>query len=107
MKLGTLLSLVALLPGSIASAADPRVDSWFTQYSAQYARLYATTVDLGSSSAVSTWSRGSLSQSIPAYCGVQEIYSSSNWVYIRSTGLGSHVMGPWYLNSAKSMLFPN
>ena len=46
-------------------------------------------------------------QTLPAYCGVQEIYSSSNWVYIRSTGLGSFVMGPWYLNAAHTTLFPN
>jgi hypothetical protein len=38
---------------------------------------------------------------------VQEVYSSSNWVYIRSTGLGSHVMGPWYLNAAHTTAFPN
>jgi hypothetical protein len=34
-------------------------------------------------------------QAQPAYCGVQEILSSANWVYIRSTGLGSQIMGPW------------
>jgi hypothetical protein len=26
---------------------------------------------------------------------VQEVYSSDNWVYIRTTGLGIHAMGPW------------
>jgi len=46
-------------------------------------------------------------QTLPAYCGVQEVYSSSNWVYIRSTGLGSFVMGPWYLNAQHSKAFPN
>ena len=107
MKTTSSLILAGLLTGSIASAADPRVDSWFTQYSAKYARLYATTADLNSGNAVTTWNRGSLNQSLPAYCGVQEVYSSSSWVYIRSTGLGSHIMGPWYLNSGKTMLFPN
>ena len=107
MRTNSSLILAGSLAGSIASAADPRVDSWFTQYSAKYARLYATTADLASGNAVTSWSRGSLSQSLPAYCGVQEVYSSSSWVYIRSTGLGSHVMGPWYLNSARTMLFPN
>ena len=33
--------------------------------------------------------------------------SSASWVYIRTTGLGSHVMGPWYLDSAKTQNFPN
>jgi hypothetical protein len=51
---------------------------------------------------LTTWSNGSQTQSLPAYCGVQEIYSSTNWVYVRSTGLASYNMGPWQ-NGA----FPN
>ena len=107
MKTKPSLMLAGFLIPSICLAGDPQVDSWFTQYSTKYARLYATTADLNSGNTVTTWSRNSLSQSLPAYCGVQELYSSSSWVYIRTTGLGSHVMGPWYLNSGKSMLFPN
>jgi hypothetical protein len=76
-------------------------------YSGKYARLYATDADKNSGNAVPTWSRNTLSQNPPAYSGVQEIYSSANWVYIRTTGLGSHVMGPWYLNAARTTLFPN
>jgi hypothetical protein len=41
-------------------------------------------------------------QSQPAYCGVQEIVSSANWVYVFSTGLGSQIMGPW-----QNGYFPN
>ena len=37
-----------------------------------------------------------------AYCGVQEVASSSNWVYVWSTGLASYNMGPWQNGS-----FPN
>src|SRR3989454_5044022 len=107
MKNKPSLLLAGLATVSIASGADPRVDSWFTKDSAKYARLYTTTADLNSGNAVMTWSRGSVNQSLPAYCGVQELYSSSSWVYLRTTGLGSHIMGPWYLNSAKTMLFPN
>jgi hypothetical protein len=51
---------------------------------------------------LTTWSNGSQTQANPAYCGIQEIYSSSNWVYIRSTGLASYTMGPWQNGS-----FPN
>jgi YHYH protein len=91
----------------IHAAADPLIDSWFTTYSGKYARIYATDTDKNSGNAVSTWSRGTISQSIPARCGVYFVGSSASWVYIRSTGLGSHVMGPWYLNAAHSMLFPN
>jgi hypothetical protein len=28
-------------------------------------------------------------------------------VYVRSTGLASYTMGPWYLDAAKTMIFPN
>jgi len=89
------------------SAADPRVDSWFTAHSGQYARIYTTDANKSSGNAVSTWSNGTFTQALPAYCGVQEVYSSASWVYVRSTGLGSHVMGPWYLNAAHSQNFPN
>lgn len=102
-----LVGLFFVLASVSNSSADARIDSWFTPYSGRYARIYATTADLNSSNAVSTWSRGSLNQSLPAYSGVQEIYSSASWVYFRTTGLGAHVMGPWYLNAAKTMLFPN
>src|SRR6516164_6085863 len=81
-------------------AFDPQVDSWFTTYSGKYARIYATDADKASGNAISTWSRGSISESTPAYCGVYMVAYSSSWVYFRSTGLASHVMGPWYQSSA-------
>jgi hypothetical protein len=90
-----------------ALAADPILDSWFTQNSAKYARIYETESDATNGASKTTWSRGTISQSLPAYCGVQEIYSSASWAYIRSTGLGSHVLGPWYLDVNKTTLFPN
>ena len=93
--------------GASSLRADPRVDSWFTTYSGKYARLYATDADKTSGNAVATWSRNSLSQSSPAYSGVQAIYSSASWVYLRTSGLGAHVMGPWYLSAAHTQLFPN
>jgi hypothetical protein len=98
---------LALMGGWTLSAATPQITSWFTSESGQYARLYETTAAQTAGSYVTTWSNSSLSQSLPAYSGVQEIDSSSNWVYIRSTGLGFHIMGPWYLNAAKTQIFPN
>ncbi len=86
---------------------DPRTNSWFTTYSGKYARVYTNDASKTSGNAVSTWSNGSQNQSLPAYCGVQEVYSSSNWVYLRTTGLPSHTMGPWYLNSGHTQIFPN
>lgn len=48
-----------------------------------------------------------LAQTIPAYRGVPEVSYSSNWIYLRTTGFGQHIMGPWYDNAARSALFVN
>jgi hypothetical protein len=88
-------------------ADDPRTNSWFTTYAGQYARIYTNDLSRTNGISQATWTNGTTMQTLPAYCGVQEIYSSSNWVYIRSTGLGSFVMGPWYLNAAHTQAFPN
>lgn len=93
---------------SAASAlADPQINSWFTQDSGQYARIYRNDAAKFSGNAETTWSNGHLSQSQPAFNGVQEILSSANWIYIRSTGLGSQVMGPWYGDAQHRITFPN
>ena len=90
-----------------ARADDPRTNSWFTTYAGKYARIYTNDVARTNGTSLTAWTNGTTIQTLPAYCGVQEIYSSSNWVYIRSTGLGSFVMGPWYLNAAHTQAFPN
>src|SRR5215469_2410419 len=90
-----------------AQAQDARTNCWLTAYAGQYARVYTNSSMQLAGTALTTWSNGSLSQSLPAYCGVQEVYSSSNWVYVRSTGLASYTMGPWYLDAQKKQLFPN
>jgi hypothetical protein len=97
-----LLASVFMLTAFRASGADPYVDSWLTTYAGQYARIYTNNAMKIAGTALTTWSNGSQVQSLPAYAGVQEIYSSSNWLYIRSSGLASHVMGPWSNGS-----FPN
>ncbi len=100
--------LVLLLAvANVGQAADPRTNSWFTTYAGQYARIYTSDANKTNGTAATTWSTGGTTQASPVYCGVQEIYSSSNWVYIRSSGLGSHVMGPWYLNTNHTVAFPN
>jgi hypothetical protein len=106
------LRLLTLLAGALlttlqSASADPLLTSWFTSYSSQYARIYATTAAETSGTPATTWSNGSETQALPAYDGVQEVDYSSDWVYVRSTGLGSHVMGPWYLDAAKTTIFPN
>src|SRR5450755_302224 len=106
-------NLIVLLAGiflafaTAARADDPRTNSWFTTYAGKYARIYTSDVNKTNGTAATTWSTGSTAQAVPVYCGVQEVYSSSNWVYIRSSGLGSHVMGPWYLNALHTQAFPN
>ena len=89
------------------ATADSQLASWFTTASGQYARVYTNTASEDSGNYVNTWSNGTETQSLPAYSGVQEIDYSSDWIYIRSTGLGFHIMGPWYLNAAKTTIFPN
>lgn len=78
-----------------ARAADPQIASWFTLNSTKPAQIYPNNAAKNSGQPSTTWSNGRNTQAQPANCGVQEILSSSNWVYIRSTGLGSQIMGPW------------
>jgi len=90
-----------------AQTTDPRTNYWFTTYSGQYARVYTNTTTQLAGEAVTTWTNSSMAQTLPSYGGVQEVYSSSNWIYVRCTGLASYTMGPWYLDAAKTMIFPN
>jgi hypothetical protein len=102
------INLTAALLGIIfalvtsARAADPRTNCWFTADSGQYARIYTNDAMKTAGTPLTTWSNGSQTQSSPAYCGVQDVYSSSNSIYVRSTGLASYNMGPWQNGS-----FPN
>ena len=78
---------------------EPVLSSWFTKNSGQYARIRETT----GSAPIATWT----GQTLPAYSDVQMIAYSTNYVYVYAAGLASHVMGPWYLDANKTMLFPN
>ena len=97
----------SLILTAISVSADALVDSWFTTSSGKYARIYTTDANKAAGNSVTTWSNGTQTQALPAYSGVQEIYSSASWLYVRSSGLGLHVMGPWYLNAAHTTAFPN
>ena len=88
-----------------AAGGDVRIDQWVTTYSGKYARIYTTDVNKTNGVSVTTWSNGSNNQSLPAYAGVQEVYYSANWVYIRTTGLAPFIMGPWYNNLAHTTVF--
>ena len=103
--LGLRLALSQFQDGSADD--DPRVTSWWVADSSRYARIYTTTAAETAVTPVTTWSRGQGVQTEPAYAGVHLVEYSSDWVYVRTSGLAGHVMGPWYLNAAKTNLFPN
>jgi len=102
----TALLLLGLLPAA-SSAADPRLDSWLTANTRSYARIYETDAARLAGNAVTTWARGTTNQSTPSYAGIIQVSSSTDWVYLRTSGLGTHVMGPWYINAAHTQNFPN
>ena len=99
--------LAAILVAGAALAADPQLDSWQTANTRRYARIYATDAARLAGTTVTTWARGTTSQTTPSYAGVIQVSSSASWVYLRTSGLGTHVMGPWYLNAAKTQDFPS
>ena len=103
----TLTALFFLLAAT--ALADPQLSTWQTTNSRKYARVYLTDSDATSGTAYTTWSNpsGNLVQSLPVYAGVQQISYSTNWIYIKTSGLGGHIMGPWYDNAARSARFVN
>ena len=101
------LGLVLNATFSVVNSADPRTNSWFTANSTKLARIYTTDTNKTNGVTATTWSNGSQTQATPTYTGVQEIYSSASWVYIRTTGLGTHTMGPWYNDVARTVAFVN
>lgn len=103
MKAPLLLSVLIL--GT--AVADPRLGSWYTAHSGSYARIYTSAANQTTGTTSTTWSRGTGVQNSPVYAGLHEIDYSNDWVYIRTTGLAGHIMGPWYLDAAKSQNFPN
>lgn len=82
-------------------STDPRLNSWDLRYANQYVQI----VDGQNLAAgpVTTWT----GQSTPVYAGVQRIRYSDTTIYINSTGLPSHLMGPWYNPQAADGIFEN
>ena len=104
-----LIVLLAALVVVSDVVAEPLLTSWYTESSGRYARIYPTLAEevAGPGAAVTSWERGRGVQALPTYVGVSEIAYTATDVYVRSTGLGGHIMGPWYGNAAKTNLFPN
>ena len=87
--------------------SEPLLTSWFMEGSSTYAELFESAEDEDNHIEVHTWSHGAGNQSLPTYSGVNEVSYSDNWVYIRTTGLGHHIMGPWYRDELDTQLFGN
>jgi len=92
---------------SLHCGAEPQLTSWYTSQSGKYARIFTSKENEAAGLTSATWSRGQGTQASPTYSGVHEIHHDASWVYIRTSGLGFHVMGPWYLDQAKTRNFPN
>ncbi len=95
---------LALVAQPSAVLGDPQLSSWFTEYSGRYASLYP---DKYATEPVTTWSHGQGNQLQPAYAGVTDIRYDANWIYITSSGMPFHPMGPWYLNEGDTNIFNN
>ncbi|MFT6179912.1 MAG: arylsulfatase A-like enzyme [Akkermansiaceae bacterium] len=90
---------------SSALQATPLISSWFTDLSGRYARIYEDNDAMAAEASVTTWSRGQGTQDAPVYAGITEISHTTTDVYIRTSNLGLHIMGPWY--GGNGNLFPN
>lgn len=78
------------------TAANPIETSWFTEHSGQYARIYTDLAAEAANQAVTTWDHPTGNDQLtPTYAGVHEISVTGNNIFIRTSGLGFHVMGPW------------
>ena len=97
--------LLFLAVVSMPAVGEPLLRSWFTDLSGRYARIYPDNRAMVTGASITTWSRGQGNQLEPAYAGVTEISSTATDVYIRTSNLGFHVMGPWYTENGN--LFPN
>ncbi len=117
-RVPTMKYLSPLLAAALAAAAgglraqtatptDPRITHWLVAPSGNYARLYESAAAKNAGTAVTTWSRGAGTQTTPSYAGVMQVSYSDAWVYLRTSGLGYHTMGPWYLNAAQTQNFNN
>ncbi|MGE9270212.1 MAG: YHYH protein [Verrucomicrobiales bacterium] len=98
---------------------EPILDSWYTEGSSRYARIWATqTQEItersgGGTTSLTTWDSSDYAdvvvgdQPSPAYAGIQGISFSDDYVYIKATGLATNTMGPWFLDEARTTQFPS
>ena len=99
------MKFLLLILTALPLAAEPLISSWFTDLSGRYARIYEDNDAVAAQNAVTTWNRGAGVQNQPVYAGITEISYTATDVYIRTSNLGLHIMGPWY--GENGGLFPN
>ena len=98
--------LVIKINLSLGSFAEPQLTSWITDKTGSYARIFTSKENEAAGLTSTTWSRIGV-QNSPTYAGIHEIHHDDSWVYIKTSGLGFHRMGPWYLDEAKTRDFPS
>ena len=83
---------------------DPLLSSWDLSASRQYARIYQFQSDIDNQQSFTTWDHptGNGDQQEPAYSGIHEVSYNEDFVYVRTTGMGAHIMGPWWRNRTNS-----
>ncbi|MEM7011077.1 MAG: hypothetical protein AAF585_06285, partial [Verrucomicrobiota bacterium] len=104
-----LLTLLCISSAPAVSANEPLLTSWFTDASGRYARVYTTDAAKDAQNATAVWIHpdGGAGQAAPTYAGVHEVAETDTHVYVRATGLGFHIMGPWYQNDARDAVVFN
>src|SRR5882724_6541729 len=102
-KIHVSMVALALLGSPAVTHADSQLTSWLTNEAGKYARVYETTAARTSGTTVNNWAN----QSPPAYADIKEVSYSATWVYVRYSGLSSHIMGPWLNpNGGQFMFWP-
>lgn len=99
---------VIMSPGLVPAADPPELASWYKVNAAQRAKV----VEFIGGAQVNIWPATGLPNTgggvaTPAYSDIQRIRHSAGNIYVEATGLASHVMGPWYMNAAKTQIFGN
>ena len=121
----TRTQIILVLTGLLAWAASataydvliPSLDSWQTSRSGQFARIRtnhsATTMTVWTNKIITAMGPSmqyGVFQWPPVWADVNWIgYASpgADFIYVGASGMPSYTMGPWFLDSSETQLFPN
>ena len=113
LDMKTQVALIVFMLFTARGFAEPLVLSWYSGQAGAYARIYQNEADRDAQQTSLTWSDESnqVIQAQPTYAGVHEVQFDNDWVYIRTSGMGFHIMGPWDMrgrpgNTATLYRFP-